>query len=282
MKTIVYTNNKNQINSYKEMGASAFVFGLKNFSTTNNSLTLEEIKEYVDDKTEVFISINKMIFNEEIENLKDSLIEISKIDIKGILFYDLAVLELVKELNLNIDLVWANTHMVTNYNTCNYYNDKGVKYALISSEITLDEMIEIKNKSNIIPMVQLIMHPVMAHSKRRLLTNFYEYDNDKYDNLTHTITNENIECLIKENIHGTIIMNKQIQNGSIVIKELLDNGFPYIILNDEEIEAELFQKLIALTNNLINNYSEDALEEIEKLIGSDTGFFFKKTIYKVK
>ena len=37
--------------------------------------------------------------------------------------------------------------MVTNYNTCNYYYDKGVNFAYISNEITLEEMIEIKKNN---------------------------------------------------------------------------------------------------------------------------------------
>ena len=32
--------------------------------------------------------------------------------------------------------------MVTNYNTCNYYYDKGCEYGVVSSEITLDEINE--------------------------------------------------------------------------------------------------------------------------------------------
>ena len=281
MKIIVSVNNKTEVDNYKKMGAYAFIFGLQNFSTMENTYTLEEIQKLSTD-IEIFVNINKMIFNTELEELKHTLIELSNINIKGILFYDLAILELVKELKLDIDLVWFNTHMVTNYNTCNYYFEKGVKYAIISSEITLEEIIEIKNKSNITPMVQLIMHPVMAHSRRKLLTNFYKENNVSYDKKTHVITNKDVECLIKENEHGTIILNNQIQNGSTVIKELLDNNFSYIIISDENINEEIFQKITFLLSKLINNYDESTLKEIEGLIGNDTGFFFKKTIYKVK
>jgi Collagenase and related proteases len=281
LKIIVSVNNKTEVDNYKKMGAYAFIFGLQNFSTMENTYTLEEIQKLSTD-IEIFVNINKMIFNTELEELKHTLIELSNINIKGILFYDLAILELVKELKLDIDLVWFNTHMVTNYNTCNYYFEKGVKYAIISSEITLEEIIEIKNKSNITPMVQLIMHPVMAHSRRKLLTNFYKENNVSYDKKTHVITNKDVECLIKENEHGTIILNNQIQNGSTVIKELLDNNFSYIIISDENINEEIFQKITFLLSKLINNYDESTLKEIEGLIGNDTGFFFKKTIYKVK
>ena len=73
------------------------------------------------------------------------LVQLDKMNITGVFFYDLAVLELKRELNLNIDLVWNQTHMVNNYKTCNYYYSKGVKYALLGKEITLDEILEIIN-----------------------------------------------------------------------------------------------------------------------------------------
>ena len=38
--------------------------------------------------------------------------------------------------------------MVNNYKTCNYYHSKGVKYALLGKEITLEEIIEIIKNIN--------------------------------------------------------------------------------------------------------------------------------------
>lgn len=108
------------------------------------TFSLDEIKDIVNKtKKEVFIKINKNIMNDDINDLKKILIELDNLNIKGIFFYDLALLQLKKELNLKMDLVWNQTHMVNNYKTCNYYYSKGVKYALLGKEITLDEIIEI-------------------------------------------------------------------------------------------------------------------------------------------
>ena len=112
---------------------------------------------------------NKLVYLIVIENV---LKELSVISIKGILFYDISILYLKQKLNIPIDLVWNQTHMVTNYNTCNYYYDKGVKFAYISGEITLEEIIEIQEKSKSSLMVEIVSHQIMSHSKRKLITNY--------------------------------------------------------------------------------------------------------------
>ena len=42
---------------------------------------------------EIFINLNKNFFNDEIENLKEVLLELDTLNIKGIFFYDLAILQ---------------------------------------------------------------------------------------------------------------------------------------------------------------------------------------------
>ena len=69
------------------------------------------------------------------------IVELTKMNIKGLIFYDLSILNIVKELNLSIPLVIAQDHLITNYNICNYYHEKGVEYAYLSSDITKDEIV---------------------------------------------------------------------------------------------------------------------------------------------
>ena len=125
-------------NLYVE-NVDGYVLPLQNYAVQSKKyFTLEEIKKVRKKypEKEIFISLNKNFFNAEIEPLKELLLELDKLHFNGIFFYDLAILELKRELNLTTDLVWSQTHMVNNYKTCNYYHSKGVKYALISKEIT--------------------------------------------------------------------------------------------------------------------------------------------------
>ena len=285
MKVLTKINNKENINLYKK-NSDGFILGLKNFSVGfDYECSIDEIQTLVKEfsNKEIFISINKNIFNDELPYLEEILTKLSSIKIKGILFYDMAVLYLKNKNNLNIDLVWNQTHMVTNYNTCNYYYDKGVKFAYISGEITLEEIIEIQEKSKSSLMVEIVSHQIMSHSKRKLLTNYYNSINKKYNGEVKTITEKENSYLIKEKKEGTIIKTDKILNGIPIIRKLVENNIDYIVIDESEINKDLIVKSLKIVNEIINNKNVNQnIENSYSLLGNNTSFFFNKTIYKVK
>ena len=244
-----------------------------------------EIKEILDNyDIELFVAINKNIFNGDLDLLKENLIELNKLKIKGILFYDLSVLNLVKSLNLNIDLCIHQTHMVTNYNICNYYLKKKVKYAYLATEITKDEIEEISLQSDINLMTYFIGHVIVSHSKRGLLSNYYEYfKKDKVNNLNIIKEkNKDTKYYVLENEIGTNILTYDILNGTRAFVDLKDK-ISYGILDSNLIDDFIFLQILSLYKlNLDNKISnQELIKKVEELIGSYEGFFFKKTIYKV-
>jgi len=281
MKLIIEPSTKD--NLYLD-NVDGLILSLKDYSIGSNIyFDIDEIKEIVNNTSkEIFINMNNNIMNNEIEELKELLIELDKIKVSGIFFYDIAILELKRELNLNVDLIWSQTHMVNNYRTCDYYYSKGVKYALLGKEITLEEIIEIINKSKITSMVEVVSIPNIAFSKRLLLTNFYKDLNKKTNyelEIEEKTTHE--KYLVKEEKKGTSFYQNKLINGTSVIKELYDNNCEYIIMREKSIPD--FKELIIDTKEYIDNKCKDKnyVEKYKKL-GDNTNFFFKKTIYKVK
>jgi len=281
MKLIIEPNTKN--NLYLDY-IDGIILSLKDYSIGSSIYyDLDEIKDIVKTTNkEIFINMNNNIMNNEIDNLKNILKELDKLNIKGIFFYDIALLQIKRELNLNVDLIWNQTHMVNNYKTCDYYYSKGVKYALLGKEITLEEILEIINKSKITSMVEVVSIPNIAFSKRLLLTNYYkDLGKDiKYElDIEEKVTND--KYLVKEESKGTSFFQEKIINGTSIIKELYDNNCKYIIMREESIPD--FKELIIDTKEYINNKcnNKDYINKYKKL-GDNTNFFFKKTIYKVK
>jgi len=283
MKIVVVPSNIKNLDKYISSGVEGFIFGLKDYSINYFGITIEEIKEIVEKykDLDIFISINKTIFNKELKDLEEKLIELDSISIRGVLFYDLGVLSLYKKHNFSYSLGWHQTHMVTNYNTCNFYYDKGVEYGVLASEITKDEMIEIRNNTNMKLFSFIIGHPIMAHSKRRLLTNYYRSQSEEYDGNFKSIYENNKEYLISDNKNGTCIYEGDIISGIDYLNEL-KGTIEYGIIHGFNIDDKLLVKLISLTKDVITNNSSTAIEEIKLLIGNNTGFFNKKTIFKVK
>ena len=285
MQVLVGLNNKN-IGDYLDY-TNSFIIGIKDFSISFIEYSLEEVKKLREDypNIEIFISLNKNIFNSDLKRLEKLLIELDKLMINGVLFYDLSILSIVTRLHLNIPLIWGQEHMTTNYNTCNYYLDKGCKYVYLSSEITEDEIKEIKEKSNIKLISFLFGYPDVSFTKRKLLTNYFLYHNEEKKNTFYEIkSDDENKYFIKESDLGTRIMYGKILNG---IKPCfnLSNILDYGLLNEEMMDHETFIKCLSIFKDLLDGKMNetDANKKIEELTKSnDTVFYYKKTIYKVK
>ena len=281
MKLLIEPKNKN--NLYTD-DVDGIILPLENYAVESIvSFSLSEIKEIIKkSKCEVFIKINKNLLNEDIDDITSILKELDKLEVTGIFFYDLAILELKNELELKTDLVWNQTHMVNNYRTCDYYYNHGVKYALLGKEITLEEIIEIIKKSKITSMVEVVSKPSVAFSKRKLVTNYYKDLGKSIEKdiiVKEKVTNTNYEFF--EDNNGTSIFLDKITNGTVIIKDLYDNNCQYIIFREYGIDN--FKELIIDTMNYIRSHCEDEryVSKYSKL-GDSTNFFFKKTIYRVK
>ena len=281
MKLLIEVEEKDNLYLDKVDG---IILPLEDYAVESSTFfSLDEIKEISSEDTEVFVKINKNLLNEDIDKVKEILIELDKLNITGVFFYDLAVLQLKKELNLKLDLVWNQTHMVNNYKTCDYYFSKGVKYALLGKEITLEEVEEIISKSKITSMVEVISKPSVAFSKRKLVTNYFKDLNSSGDNnleVLEKVTNNKYKFV--EDKNGTSIYLDVITNGTSVIKSLYESQCEYIIIREFGLE-DIFEELIIDTKKYIEDGCIDSnyIDKYKKL-GDSTNFFFKKTIYKVK
>lgn len=273
--------SKDNMLEYGKIGANAFIFGLLDYSSGyHNELSVEEIKEIRSNYDgELFIAVNKNMFNRELDDLEKKLIELDNLNINGILFYDIAVLSIHNRLNLKTPLVWNQTHMVTNYNTCNYYYDKGCKYGVVASEITLDEIKEIKEKTKMQLFVNVLGYQVMGYSRRSLLSNYFKSIDKKLEKDNYIIENNNEDYIVREEKHGNVFLFGKPLNGSVVIKDL---DIDYVILNDYNFTKETFTKALQLYVELVKTKEDKYIKELDDLIGDNRGFFFKKTIYKVK
>ena len=277
---IIYKTNKNYRN------AKCVLFGLKDLSTYENEITLEELKDIKD--KEVFLAIDKNIFNRDLELLENKLKRIDKYNIAGIFFYDLAVLNLAKKYNVKTPLIWNQNFLVTNYKTCNFYQKEGITGAVLSSEITISEVEEIAKNTKLNLFLNIFGYQLMAISKRNLITNYFKYlklENDKQTN--YIIEKNNKYPVIEEKI-GTKFYTKDILNGIRYINKLKQANIKYLILDDNLIDQKVFEEVASIyEESIANNLTDEQLlekeEKIKKLLpNTSTLFLDKKTIYKVK
>lgn len=272
MKILVNPIDIDHIKYLNKKDIGGYIIGLKNYSIFQNlKLSIEEIKNIDTDK-EIYISINKPIHNNEIDDIKNILKELSKMKINGILYEDIAIYNINKNMNLNLNLILATMHIPTNSVTCNYWKDKGVKGALLSTELMYTDFIKIKKDTNMIIMVYLYGYVPIFESKRELITSYMKHINkDKTDNIYYMYEKERCKYYpIYEEENNTFI-TEDILNGISVLNELEKNNIDYIILNSLMHNKENFNKIV---DEYINR----------KILKKDvfTGFLYKESIFKVK
>lgn len=283
MKVLVEVANKD-VSNYVSV-CDGVLLGLEKFSVLNTVVfSLDEIKKIVSQypDLDIFIKMDKNLFNHELDGVKQVLLELERLPIAGVFFYDLAILELKQGLSLSFDLVWSQTHMVTNTRTCDYYHQQGVSYALLSKEITLEEIMDISKLSSIHTIVEVVSLPSVAYSRRKLLHNYYddlEGSGSSVLSVLEKVTNKNY--LVKEEEGGTGFYLDEVLNGTSVISSLYQAGVDYVLLREMGISG-FFELVLDTKKYISGGCCDDTYVDKYKKLGDSTGFFFKKTIYRVK
>lgn len=288
MRIIVKPNNILELNKIK---ADAFIFGIQDFSidasTVINIMTLKEIKKDLKDK-EIFVSLDKNIFEEELESLETILLDIDKLNLSGILFYDLALLNLKEKLKLKTPLIWNQNYFVTNYRTIDFYKKLGAAGAVIASEITLEEIEKIAFKEQEIKLfINAFGYQMMSFSKRKLVSNYFKFIKEKDFSKEHFLVEKEEKYPIIEEINGTAILSSYVLNYLKEFNTFKNIGIDYLILDEKKIVRKDFLIVVDLFNKAKeNNFSNEKINElsleIDKMFKTSTGFLYKKTIYKVK
>lgn len=276
MKILIEPLDLKHIEYLEKKDIGGYIVGLEKYSIFQNlKLNIEEIKNIKTNK-ELYISINKPIHNNELEDIKNILIELSKLNITGVLFEDISIFKITKDLNLNLNLIWASNHLPTNSYTVNYWSKKGCKGALLSTELMLEDFIKIKKETSTNIFVYLYGYIPIFESSRTLITNYLKHINkdknsDKYY-IHEKISNKYYP--IYEEYDNTFI-TEDILNGINVVNTLKENNIDYIVLNSLMHEEEKF-------NNILDEYIEALNGKIFDKKDVFTGFLFKESIFKVK
>ena len=286
---------KEDLNLFLSHGFDGFFVGVKNYSYGfNNLIDINELKDYLESikgsNKDIFITFNRLYYNDEINGLKDLIIGIKDLEITGICFSDIGVLNILNEIDYKGEILWYSNHIGTNSRTIKFLSKRNVKSFLLSNEITVDEIIKIKKNSNEKIGCTLYGHLNMATSSRKLLTNYFSYINKEKNKDTYIMKDKvkNNDYIITEGFN-TDFYTKKVLNGIKFYPELLKNNIDFIFLDDYFIESNNFYNVIEAFSSLRNSPKDKKfVSNLEKVVNTNTyeetyyGFLDKKTVYKVE
>ena len=270
MNIIVTPSSINDFKLYE--AATIFLIGNKDYCEGYPySYSIEEILQAIDEakrlNKKIYINVNKIFQEFELDNLNSFLSFIINKDIDGLVYTDMAVYQYIKKLGKTNLLVYASQTQIVNKYDAKFYLDLGVKSVLISKECNL-EMI-----SNIVEYLphQTIMfaHGYMQifYSRRKLLENYaleYNLDIDslveKYDIKASEFT-RNKKFPLYQDQNGTIIFSDYVLYSLKYIKELIGKGLDSIWLDglflplDYQLDVlKLYSNLNELNEKEVNNF----------------------------
>ena len=249
MKLVTVTNIS-ILNDLREYHDIRLVYPLKSFCV---GYDVEFDIEQIDD----FVLVNRILDDSDLDKLEDVL-KLSHIN--GIVFDDLGIIDIVKD--LNITKILLLDHLATNTVSINYYLDY-VDSVVVSNDLTEEEIREIVNNSKKPLVVNVFGLKTLMYSRRKLLTNYQTFHNlDNENNITASIDDKKFR--IVENEYGTKFYANNYYNATSLLD--LDNVLYFwydpIFLDNEKIKS------VVLNNNLDG-------------INVDPLFLDKATVYKV-
>lgn len=257
-KILINIENLSDIEEYKKIGINNFLFAVDNFSIGYKTF---DINSLINIKENKYLLINKIFNTEDINEFKKMIPLLNKFN--GIIFEDIGVYHLLKDTNIN--LIWNQSHFATNYSSINYWLDL-TNSAVISNELTKEEVKEIIDKSNKKVILNVFGKNNIMYSRRTLLTNFNKYFKLK----------TNKEIILKENISNCEFRMLENESGTFTFDNNYFNIIDYIkYFNDNNILFYLIYPFGLSTLEI-----KDIIENNSTIKYND-GFMNKKTIYKL-
>lgn len=256
-KIIININNLNEIEEYKKIGITHFLFAVNEFSIGYTSFSLEEIKNI---DANIYLLINRIMDTKSIKEFKKIIKKLTFV--KGIFFEDLGIYNILKD--SNISLIYNQTQFATNTTSINHWLQR-VESAVISNSLCESEIINIINNVDKPIIFNVFAKNIAMYSRRNLLSNFNNFYNiDQANDVIIKETFKGKKFEVKEDNNGTVVFNDLYFNYMSILPKLKDRNILFYYINNLDLNIS---DIKALINNKYKNY--------------DDGFLNRKTVFKV-
>lgn len=160
-------------------GADAVYIGGVNYSLRANAknFTLSEIEEGVKyahkHNAKVYVTVNIVFHNEDVNGLKKYLDKLNHIGVDAIIFSDPLIIDIAKENNYKFELHLSTQASVLNEDAVLYFKNQGVSRIVLARECSKKDIMNIIKKTNV--EIECFIHGAMCTnvSGRCVLSNYF-------------------------------------------------------------------------------------------------------------
>ena len=161
-----------------DYGADSVYIGGVDYSlrANANNFTLDDIKEAVkyahDRNKRVYVTVNMIFHNEDLENLDNYLLELDKIGIDSYIVCDFAVIEAIKRLKIKTPFFISTQKSITNLEAIKFYKSLGAYKVVLARECSREDIKYFKD--NIDTQIEVFIHGAMctSYSGRCVMSNY--------------------------------------------------------------------------------------------------------------
>jgi putative protease len=266
------------------------------------ALSIAQIKEACEmlhaQGKKIYVAVNALLHNDSLNGLEQYLTELAHIGVDAIEFADPAVYLTAKETVPHLPLHWNAEVIATSAGSVSFWEKKGIKRAVLARELNMDEILDIKQESNCEIEVQIHGAVCMFHSKRELLSSYFEYHERKEDvsgqkyYLREEKRRDELYPVFEDRF-GTHIFTSYDVCILRFLDELIDGGIDSFRIESLLKPAQYNEKVLSVYRRAIDLYLNDEdsfryevgelMNEIEQIQNPDrpltTGFYFKELIY---
>lgn len=144
--------------SAAEAGADAIYLGGKRFNMrmlkTDFNFSDRELIQAVDylhaRNKNLYVTINNLYYDDEIEQLKDYLLFLQEINVDALIIQDMGVVDLYNQLEISVPLHGSVQMGIGNSQAVKFLQEKGFSRVILSKNLTLKEISEIHNQTDMI------------------------------------------------------------------------------------------------------------------------------------
>jgi putative protease len=285
-------------------GADAVYLGGEEFGLRAgaDNFTKEEMAEGIkfahDRGKKVYITVNIIPHNEDLEGLPEYIKEIEEIGADAVILADPGIFSIVKETAPNLEIHLSTQANNTNYKSALFWHNLGVKRIVLARELSFKEIKEIRDKTPDTLEIEAFVHGAMciSYSGRCLLSNYMAGRDAnrglcahpcrwKYYLVEEKRPGEYIP--VEENERGTFFFNSKDLCMIEHIPEIVDSGITSFKIEGRIKSAYYVATVIKAYRKAIDEYLKNPkeykfnpfwLEEIKKASHRDftTGFYFEK------
>ena len=280
-------------------GADAVYIGGKNFSLRayGDNFSEDEILKAVEFThkrgKKIYVAANVFAHNADIDDLAKYFTFLDGAGVDAVLISDLGVFTLAKSLTKNLELHVSTQANVTNYRTVNFFKEFGASRVVLARELTLEEILEIKNKTS--AELEIFVHGAMciSYSGRCYLSHYLTGRDGNQGACTHSCRwkyslmeekrpGEFFE--VDEDSRGAYIMNSKDLCLLPYLDKIIESGVASLKIEGRMKSVNYVAGVVKVYREAIDSYFENPknftiraewLEELDKVAHRPytSGFF---------